>query len=411
MPVTLLQDLLYLVAIPALIVAAIVLIGRRGTPARGAEAPQLARVDALAWVASVVVVAAAATLALFVGSALAVFGLAGMALVGALILVLIAATVWRTAAVSLALIAIALAGSASVNASRNGRIDPSHGTLVVRPADAAAASSQDWVRGLGSVLVDLRETKLRADRTTRIRARSDAGRVVVALPHDRCVNIRLVARPYDPMSLGAGYRTMVHAGIRAGAMLKGETGTTQTQFYNPRIRSGRIAGVGQRDYLVSEPPIIFYGQLLTRRIDRQTLRFERSSADPHAPWIEIDARAANELIIRDYPSGALGNSTAGDADRYTVRTASGTADPVAPELAGSRWPVGAALTIPDGAQWDTWRALGIASAANRARVAAGACASRRTLREHWAAVPSGPLKGRAVNGLGEIQPNRVGTTS
>ncbi len=118
-----------------------------------------------------------------------VLGFSWLALIAAVASLAAGLTVWRRGLLPCAVVASAIAVPAAVAHHDPVRIDPSHGVLVVRPASVGDLQPS-YRRGFGSVLVDLRRTSF-GPGTVDLSARSDTGRVVVALPRDVCLNVRV----------------------------------------------------------------------------------------------------------------------------------------------------------------------------------------------------------------------------
>ncbi len=70
-------------------------------------------------------------------------------------------------------------------------LSPRTTDVLVAPARAADIPAQGYRSGLGTMLVDLRGTRLPASGTVHLRIRGGVRRTIVALPHDRCVHVRL----------------------------------------------------------------------------------------------------------------------------------------------------------------------------------------------------------------------------
>lgn len=349
------------------------------------------------------------------GKALGLFGLPGVALGLAVVLIVLATTLWRRAAVGLALVATALAtgGATNYDASGLNRIDRSSGLMVSAPVDSAAAEKQELVRGFGSVLVDLRDTRMSTTSPTKIVARSDTGRVVVALPRNRCVNVRLRGLTIRSESAGDNYRETVDAAIRAGWLPAGEHSRTQNWFFNPVHGHPRILPTGLPGY--SGSAVILFGWRISSPPDSDFVTTQRKSSDPNAPWIDLDLTAANEIIVRDYPAGdeVLGNASVSDplspdpegspSGVPALVTATIRRQATYPQLENADWPARYSLSPPDGDKWTEWRQQKIASSVYRSQLAAGNCATRKALRNHFSEIPSGPREGRRVNALGELE--------
>lgn len=124
------------------------------------------------------------------GILLAGFGLPWVALIVAVAAVGVAVLV-RRAVLPIAVVTTALALPAAAVTLAQLPIDRSAGLLTVTPTRASQIDGRALRRGVGSIFVDLRRLEASPGSTIRLRTVSDTGRVVVALPHDRCVNLRV----------------------------------------------------------------------------------------------------------------------------------------------------------------------------------------------------------------------------
>lgn len=337
--------------------------------------PSQPAVDPLWWLTTIVLTSAAASLAGGVGALLGVLGFAGVALAVGVTLIVLGATSFRRLALPLALVVTFLAIGATESVSEPGRISPNRGLLTAAPRDSAAAEHQELRRGFGSVLIDLRKTTLRKDRPTRITARSDAGRVVVALPTSRCVNLQVVARPQNPV-LDTTAGTVARLATDFGVLPRGEA-SERGGFAAFDPPDSSINGVQ-----TSGPPgLTLFGQSLYQRSDRDDLRWTRKTTMPAAPTVQLDLRGRHAIVVRDYPDGTsvLGNVDAHPTAGY-------------PELAGAEWPASerkqlpAPPPAPSTKDWARWKRGGVPAAVRLARAAAGPCATQAALANYWVTV-------------------------
>jgi phage shock protein PspC (stress-responsive transcriptional regulator) len=133
---------------------------------------------------SFVIAAASATLA--------VFGLAWVCAAAMVALLLLTALGWPRVRPWLALvIGLSIALPAAAVAVSGVTLDRNVFGVDEAPATAASIPGEGYVAGLGMVLVDLRGTELAPGSITRVPIRAGFGRVVVALPEDRCVGVDL----------------------------------------------------------------------------------------------------------------------------------------------------------------------------------------------------------------------------
>jgi phage shock protein PspC (stress-responsive transcriptional regulator) len=87
----------------------------------------------------------------------------------------------------IAAIALPAAGVASAGV----QLTTDTGHVAVAPRVLAAGGLATFRAGLGTLLVDLRRTSLPATGTLDVRVRGGVRRTIIALPHDRCVDVEL----------------------------------------------------------------------------------------------------------------------------------------------------------------------------------------------------------------------------
>lgn len=371
-----------LVVLATLVLTAIFGLARRTGGPRGPARP---RSSIIAWLVTLLASASACVLALVAGVGLGLFGLAGVALVMSVAVLLCAVLVWRRGALPLALVAASLAAGTTITAAVTTRIDRSSGLLAVTPVNAAEVDGKHFVRGLGSVLVDLRSTSLPAGSTTRISARSDAGRIVVALPDDRCVNLRVRAQ-HKRRDMSEALRLAQSIARRNGVLPDGETDTGQFGSFDRPDQIDRLLGTGYPEM----PVLIAYGRTVVA--GRSGVAHWKRTTGNRAPTVVLDL-SADSITVRDYPREALGP----DGERTfkpNVDYLEG-APPTYLELRGVDWPGRVDENVPRREK----------QALELARLAAGACATRTQLRDSWTPVPPrfepGPPR-EWVNGLGQV---------
>lgn len=409
-------ELLVLIVVFGTPVVLILLAARRRRSGPGTRS----REDVLSWLLALAASAGACVLALITGIGLGLFGLGAVALIVSIGLVAFAALAWQRGAMPLALVAASLAGGATLATATPPRIDRSSGMLVAAPATAADADGRRFVRGLGSVLVDLRKTTLPSGSITRISARSDSGRVVVALPEGRCVNLRVRARrPWRDTS--EAVQLVESIAHRNGTLpdREREPASANLGAFDKPTRARMLWG-SQYERM---PVMVAYGR--TVLAGRSGIAHWRRAVAPDAPTVELDLQADN-ITVRDYPPGttALGR-------RVTRQERESGAPPeVYPALRGADWPgeryPAPSLIPPTGEEapyaavppTGAWLPAAIAGAREAARLAAGSCAGRAQRAASWMTFSDERGRLIRVNGLGtvvrggrEIRVNGIGTVT
>ncbi|MDA0180870.1 PspC domain-containing protein [Solirubrobacter phytolaccae] len=149
------------------------------------------------------------------------------------------------------------------------RVDPSTDSVTVRPGSYTEIGQ--YTSGLGLLTFDLRKTTLPASGTVKLKIDAGLRRTLVALPHDRCVHVKIDQRE-PPLAL------------RVGAALLGE---------------GNLA---------SPTPVLFgqYGAVTDEEAATRSnsVGFAPATATVTAPGptLEIDYETmGGELVVRDYP--------------------------------------------------------------------------------------------------------------
>ena len=374
----------------ALGIAAAVLIGgvrwlSRVTSGDLSTIPQATFAEALPWITTAAVTVAVAGVAATAASVLAVFGLSWIAVVIAA--ALIAAIALRPRfALPLGVVTVTLCWGAAQTNGDPGLLDPSSGLLIVKPATSRVAEqSSPYRRGLGSILVDLRDTRLDRSKATSIGAIADTGRVVVALPGDRCVNLRIKAkRPEAWVNDTRTIASVTRAARDFGLLPVAENQRGAFPAFNPpegHVVPAESTGAIRTSLDRPAPAdLALFGQTVLGDSSVRPIELTRKVREG-APWVELDLTAATAIIVRDYPPGAqqLGQEYAAKGDEY-------------PELANADWPaneVRGQLPAPSDQRFVTWRAWkkgGVPEAARLARKAAGPCPSRDELSSHWTTV-------------------------
>lgn len=397
----------------------------------GRLAPDVAR-----WIASIVLTALVALLTLLLG----IFaGATGLAIVGLIVvagLAAIAVRLWRGAILALSVIAFALAAGIAFGGGST-HIQPSFGTLAVTPQRPDEIDGASYRRGLGGIVVDLRETELPAGRTTHLRLRADSSRVVVALRRNTCVAVRLHVQPLRPNSaldeLGDWTRS---AGLGELGMHEGVTGPWFTPDLLSRehpddlnrltelglLSRGFSGYVGPPGESVSQLFGLAPSRVYADADDAQRARsalfapysLERPTRVTNPAVLDLDISAGGPVIVRDYPAGrdvtsldpSYGEALAWPFDQ-SLPPAPPTINP------GAGWPArwdGSSGSRSLRARWAVWERETVREAQRLARLQAGSCASPESLRNQWQAVRYGgetgavyePERVLAVNGLGEL---------
>lgn len=392
------------------------------------------------WILRVLLWGTAVIGAACVGGPLAVLGFSGVALVVALALVALGATTWRRAGLPLSLTAAALALTAAIVAAQPVRIASSHGLLIAKPKSPKDVK-QEYRRGVGNVVVDLRDFRARPGSITTINARSDTGRVVVALPRGRCFNLRVdLARGRGgdavlfeaPLALArsvAGYSTGVPT-------LHGQSGAWESYPTDgsPPESPTRLIAFGRTVFTNG-----FGG-------DSQPLQWSRASPRREDPMLQINADVATDLIVRDYPSNAgpafsiqdpirVGRPLADGAYAYGYTDPTQVSDLSWPEMVQvpfspgerrlrQRWlpnPPTAERAAAQRRLWAPWFERARAAAQRRSELGAGSCSSSIQRSTYWTrfswtvvdrqGMPRGTGYAVAVNGLGEARLYRDSYTS
>jgi phage shock protein PspC (stress-responsive transcriptional regulator) len=126
-----------------------------------------------------------------IGASLTVFGFGWIALTLAAVVLAGALTLPRLGTAR-ALTVIAALTLPSVAVAAGGlRLAPTLAPMRVAPRTLGAGSRLTITAGLGTTLVDLRETRLPTGGTVTLRVRGGPRRTIIALPHDRCVPVTL----------------------------------------------------------------------------------------------------------------------------------------------------------------------------------------------------------------------------
>lgn len=169
-----------------------------------AEARETRAIVMLAWGAGGLL--AAVTLAAF-GAAATAFGL-GWAVFGVAAITLLASLLLRqavpTAACSVAIAALTLPATAVAISSID--VPLQFGSRIEAPANTAAFAYTTYSSGLGTMLIDLRHTRLPAGGAVTLHVRAGVRRTIVALPTGQCVHLRV---HYDIHPLASTLATLI----------------------------------------------------------------------------------------------------------------------------------------------------------------------------------------------------------
>ena len=354
------------------------------------------RFDASVWrlLVAIALTVAAMLIAAELGGLLATFGLAGVALALAVVALIAGLLIGRRLMLPIGLAAAALTLPAAFVALHHHRVARSAGLLTVQPAASSEIDQHTFRRGAGSVFLDLRKMTTRPGETITVSARADTGRVVVALPHDRCFNLRVRSRTL-PGPTRVGRTMMKIAGIAPAS-------TDDSDDFVSAFATRRP----DRPILELPPrSLVAFGELITAR------EWQRSADTPDAPTLILDLAGAGTSTVRDYPD-AVGplTPTLGTFDEQ-VGTRSWPAAvrlPQPPEVLRQsdiwrpKWTDAQRRAgIPQ--RWKAWERRFIAAAHEQSRRAAGPCAPGEVLEDTWSSIAYGSF-GRtlAVNGKGRV---------
>ena len=272
--------------------------------------------------AGLATLAGAAGLATLFGFGWTVAVALGVFLVGALVAWPLVKPAWvllPLAAVALPAVAVAASGV---------RIDAQAGLVVVAPRTPDDIPAGGYRAGLGDLLVDLRDLEAEPDTRVDLRLRTGIGRTIVALPHDRCLDLEISYR------MGRPGADLVRGILSQTDWRWRKTGMASPMFY------GRPWAPGS-------------GQ------------WRRESADPHAPTLRIDFDSVDgELMVRDYPA-----STGPIGEPWWPQNVRAPASP-----GGRRWAWRKQVRRPAvQRRWRAWERRIVAFDSDFKRLLAGAC--------------------------------------
>ncbi len=348
-------------------------------PPQSPSSPSRRGREALGWALGMVATLALAAIAAVGGMVLATFGLGGVVLALAAMVLVVSATVWRRAALPAAVVATALALPAAEAALSSTRLDRSHGTLTVRPSSPDDLSDHTYRRGTGTVFVDLRGYHAPRGSRTGIAAQADSGRVVVALPRDRCfhLNVQYRVDPYDARR-EAVLQSLGVVGLANDPWRNvgfGSVGLTEAAW------EAEHRGIDQAGIDGSRLP---YNLLAFGRAPSTAGVWMRPVVgDASAPTLDLVLDASQQIVVRDYPdwAGPLDFEAGDDVDQIAgTRWPEGLKSPPSP---GERaWALRSSVRTPaNRARWVSWEREITAWGKAQANRFAGPCASRAERRE------------------------------
>lgn len=280
----------------------------------GAPAPQRRREGwrgGLVWSLGLVATLGLAILSALAGVILGVLGLGVVALVLSALLLAVPALWLRRLMLPAATLAVSLALPAAAVQQIETRIHPSAGALIVTPRGPSEVAKSTYTRGFGPVVIDLRRFRAPDRSTTKISARADDDRVVVALPRDRCFNLVVRYRVGDRWFSQSRELVRRAAALAGGPEYRNTSlayrpmGVTQVEavFQDTNVTGSRFFNLNPKlpvpDARVTPDKLLFFGTYppTPRRAYRVATRRD-------APTIQLDLRAGRQIVVRDYPEWA-----------------------------------------------------------------------------------------------------------
>lgn len=226
-------------------------------------------------------VAAAGALAVLAGL-LTLFGW-GLAVGVALAVVTVGAALRpRPANAWLLVPVLALAAPAVAVAVSGVRVLPQRGAVIEVPRTTDQIPAAGYRAGLGDLLVDLRELRTAPGEEVVVRAGSDLGRTVVALPRDKCFALE-VRWTTGGLRLPRVHERSSVLGFRSGLSLK------QIGQQGPRLRKRRTVTRGR---------IAVFG----RTSAQDHGRWVSETDDANAPRLTLELESeGGSFVVRDYP--------------------------------------------------------------------------------------------------------------
>lgn len=244
--------------------------------------PRLAVGRGVTTAAVIVATAAGAAAIGVVAGLLTLFGWGAAIVVAILAIGVVAAIRPRPANGWLLVPLLALALPSAAVAISGVRVLPERGRVVETPTTVAEIPDKGFRAGLGDLLVDLRSLEADGRDEIVVRAGSDLGRTVVALPQKRCFNLDVRWRAGDFRLPRVRERPTV-VGLRPERTLA----KLGSQLPGNRKRIGLMSG-----------RIVLFGR--AHRIDEG--RWVAPTADQGAPTLTIElASEGGSFVVRDYP--------------------------------------------------------------------------------------------------------------
>lgn len=318
---------------------------------------------------------AGALIAAEVGALLALFGLSWVALLLGTALVALGAVALRKQMLPLAVVSAALALPAAAVTLTQRPLDRSVGLLTVLPTDVNEINGKTFRRGAGSIFLDLRHAKWPSSGTITVRASSDLGRVVVALPRDRCIATSVTARLADGPPETT--RTVLAVAGRSRWADADRVDGWAFPYENWELPRTEI------DSYAFPVALLAYGK---RDDDGEHVRQPPSAG----PTLRLDLRGTATSVVRDLPQQVGPMTPLSD---------------LGPQVGNAFWPAGIQLPLQPGElvaadgwrhtwtddqitrkvpqAWARWERATIRAQANQARRAAGACARPTELATYW----------------------------
>ncbi|MDO9354464.1 MAG: hypothetical protein Q7T55_12265 [Solirubrobacteraceae bacterium] len=352
-------------------------------PPEQRRAAQQLRAVAL-WALGLFLTLCLAGLLAWAGVLLAIFGLAGVALAVAAAMTTIGLTVWRRGMLPMAVLSAALVLPAAAVALGSERFERSLGLLAVSVERPGDTEGKTYSRGSGPVFVDLRQLKATGGSTTRVKARTDNGPIVVALPHDQCLD--LTVRVRDGGNRG-DLTQLADASLRMVGIDNGQKYDTGwgpiglTEEATARDERALSSATGRSSAFSK---LQAYGRVpngMRRSVDGYT--WTRKTDEPGLAKVELDLSASDEITVRDYPDWAAPMSD-GIADGYnqvsSVSWPNEVRSPVSPS--DLQWRMRESVRTPENrARWVKWEREMVKFGIEQGRRAAGPCATKQELAD------------------------------
>ncbi len=358
-------------------------------PPKSAPKARAAQLRAVAlWALSLSLTLGVAGLLAWAGLLLAVFGLAGVALAGSVVMTAVGLTVWRRGMLPLAALSAALTLPAAAVAVGTLRLERSIGLLEVHPARAAELSQDTYRQGSGPIFFDLRKMAFGAGTTTRIKAKADNGAIIVALPHDACVATEITVQRRTEVGF-EGYsavRQLTNASLRMAGVASAQAG----EMYYGTMGMAEGPQLGLQNFLEQAPQDLVaasYGLLAYGRNPMgisqfgDVYRWSRPVGRPGAAKLELHLDATQQIVVRDYPDWAapLADGMVDGYDQVSgVDWPAAVTAPVSPGNLAIRHR--ASIRTPENrSRWLDWERKAVKWGIEQAHRYAGPCATRQQL--------------------------------